>query len=150
MAIKTIDTLLAELEEVLEEGGRIPLSGGRRMVDVEKARDIIDLIRENLPQEIETARGIVSDKNRIAREAKRDAERILQTAEKRASILVSKEEVLVKAQERARELTQETKQQTDTLRREVTRYCDNMLRNTQERLQKSFGEIRTVRDSLKK
>ena len=150
MAAKNLENLLSNLEEILEEGMGIPLSGGKRAVDIDAARDIIDEIRDNLPNEISMARNIVGDKNRIIREAKREAEKILQTAENRARTLVSREEVLVKAQERAREITQEANQQANTLRRTVTKYCDNMLRNTQERLQKSFGDIKTVRDNLKK
>ena len=150
MAAKNLENLLSNLEEILEEGMGIPLSGGKRAVDIDAARDIIDEIRDNLPNEISMARNIVGDKNRIIREAKREAEKILQTAENRARTLVSREEVLVKAQERAREITQEANQQANTLRRTVTKYRDNMLRNTQERLQKSFGDIKTVRDNLKK
>jgi vacuolar-type H+-ATPase subunit H len=150
MAAKNIENLLANLEEILEEGMGVPLSGGKRMVDIDAARDVIDEIRDNLPNEITMARNIVRDKNKIIRDAKREAEGILQTAENRARTLVSREEVLVKAQEKAREITQEANQQAATLRRTITKYCDNMLQNTQERLQKSFGEIKTVRDNLKK
>ena len=119
------------------------------MVDIDAARDVIDEIRDNLPNEITMARNIVRDKNKIIQDAKREAEGILQTAENRARTLVSREEVLVKAQEKAREITQEANQQAATLRRTINKYCDNMLQNTQERLQKSFGEIKTVRDNLK-
>ncbi len=150
MAAKNIENLLANLEEILEEGMGVPLSGGKRMVDIDAARDVIDEIRDNLPNEITMARNIVRDKNKIIRDAKREAEGILQTAENRARTLVSREEVLVKAQEKAREITQEANQQAATLRRTINKYCDNMLQNTQERLQKSFGEIKTVRDNLKK
>ena len=38
----TIESMLESLEEVLEEGVSVPLSGGKRMVDVDAARDIID------------------------------------------------------------------------------------------------------------
>lgn len=150
MATKNIENLLANLEEILEEGMGVPLSGGKRMVDIDAARDVIDEIRDNLPNEITMARNIVRDKNKIIQDAKREAEGILQTAENRARTLVSREEVLVKAQEKAREITQEANQQAATLRRTINKYCDNMLQNTQERLQKSFGEIKTVRDNLKK
>ncbi len=56
MATKNIENLLANLEEILEEGMGVPLSGGKRMVDIDAARDVIDEIRDNLPNEITMAR----------------------------------------------------------------------------------------------
>ena len=44
----SVETMLENLEEVLEEGMAVPLSGGKRMVDVDAARDIIDDIRINM------------------------------------------------------------------------------------------------------
>ena len=45
----SIESMLEALEELLEEGVGVPLSGGKRFVDVEQARDIIDDIRINMP-----------------------------------------------------------------------------------------------------
>lgn len=53
----TIESMLESLEEVLEEGVSVPLSGGKRMVDVDAARDIIDDIRLSMPSEIAQAKG---------------------------------------------------------------------------------------------
>ena len=54
----SLETLLENLEEILEEGMSVPLSGGKRMVDVDAARDIIDDIRLNMPAEILQAKAI--------------------------------------------------------------------------------------------
>jgi vacuolar-type H+-ATPase subunit H len=150
MAIKTIDVLLANLEETLEEGVGVPLSGGKRMVDIDAARDIIDEIRENLPQEIASARSIVNDRNKIIQDARHDADSIIQAAETRARAMLNRNEIVTKAQDKARDITREANRQAATLRATVTKYCDNMLQNTQEQLQKSYGEIKVIRDSLKK
>ena len=68
----SIETMLENLEEVLEEGMSVPLSGGKRMVDVDAARDIIDDIRINMPQEILQAKAIVQDRARILAKAKKE------------------------------------------------------------------------------
>ena len=44
----SIEAMLEALEELLEEGMSVPLSGGKRVVDIEEARDIIDDIRINM------------------------------------------------------------------------------------------------------
>ena len=70
----SIEAMLEALEELLEEGMSVPLSGGRRVVDIDQARDIIDDIRINMPQEILQAKAIVQDRARILAKAKKEAE----------------------------------------------------------------------------
>ena len=146
----SIETMLETLEELLEEGMSVPLSGGRRVVDIDQARDIIDDIRINMPQEILQAKAIVKDKAQIMAKANREAEEIIRRAEERARHLVDHEEVVLKATEKAREITQTSQQQAQQLKNTVTMYCENLLTQTQEQLQKSFNEVKLVKDNLKK
>ncbi len=146
----SLETLLENLEEVLEEGMSVPLSGGKRMVDVDAARDIIDDIRRNMPREILQAKAIVQDRARILSKAKKEAEDMVKTAEDRARILLNKDELVKQAEAKAKTITSEANQQANRLRNTVTKYCDTMLSNTQEQLRKSYDEIKIIRDNLKK
>ena len=47
-----INELLDTIEDTLEESAGMPLSGGKRIVDVEQIRDYLDEIRQNLPVEL--------------------------------------------------------------------------------------------------
>ena len=47
-----VNELLDTIEDTLEESTSMPLSGGKRLVDVEKVRDYLDDIRANLPGEL--------------------------------------------------------------------------------------------------
>ena len=145
----SVETMLENLEEVLEEGMSVPLSGGKRMVDVDTARDIIDEIRINMPQEILQAKAIVQDRAQILAKAKKEAEEMVRAAEERARKLLDREEIVRQAEEKAKTILSEANQQATQLRTTVTKYCDNMLATTQEQLQKSFNEMKIIRDSLK-
>ena len=145
----SVETMLENLEEVLEEGMSVPLSGGKRMVDVDAARDIIDDIRINMPQEILQAKAIVQDRAQILAKAKKEAEEMVRAAEERARKLLDREEIVRQAEEKAKSILSEANEQATQLRTTVTKYCDNMLATTQEQLQKSFSEMKIVRDSLK-
>jgi len=147
---QAVENLLESLEELLEEGMGVPLSGGKRMVDVDEARDIIDEIRENMPAEIENARGIVAQKQRILAKAKKEAEEIVKSAEENARKLISKEEVLRQAQAQAKEIREEANTFAVQIRGTVTKYCENMLVSTQSRLEKSMTEVQTIIDSIQK
>ena len=146
----SLEAMLESLEEVLEEGMNLPLSGGKRMVDVDAARDIIDDIRLNMPQEILQAKAIVQDRAQIIAKAKREAEEMVRVAEERSRKLLDRQEIVKQAEEKARVITSQANQQAAQLRTTVTKYCDNMLVTTQEQLQKSYNEIKLIRDGLKK
>ncbi|MBR5252038.1 MAG: ATPase [Oscillospiraceae bacterium] len=147
----SIESMLEALEELLEEGVSVPIvGGGKRFVDVEQARDIIDDIRINMPQEILQAKAIVQDKAQIIAKANKEAEEIVRKAEERARRLVDEQEIVAKATEKANEITQTAQSQATQLKTTVTEYCDNILTQTQEQLKKSFDEVKLVKENLKK
>ena len=146
----SLETLLENLEEILEEGMSVPLSGGKRMVDVDTARDIIDDIRLNMPAEILQAKAIVQDRAQILSKAKKEAEDMVTTAEERARALLNREEIIRQAEAKAKTIVSEAQQQAAQLRTSVTKYCDNLLAGTQEHMQKNYNEIKTLREGLKK
>ena len=78
-----IDELLDLMEETMEEASGLPFSGSKRMVDIDKMRDIIDEVRLNMPTEIRQAKAIVNDRADIIASAKREAEAIVKKAEDR-------------------------------------------------------------------
>ncbi|MEI3013799.1 MAG: ATPase [Ruthenibacterium lactatiformans] len=132
----TIDELLDVMDETLEEATTLPFTGGKRMVDVEKVRDIIDDIRLSMPQEIKQARAIVEDRGRIrGRSANKEAEAIIKRAEERARAMVAEEAIVKAAQQKATEMLTSAQSQSREMRATVTGYCENMLRRTEEQLQ---------------
>ena len=60
-----VNELLDTIEDALEEGANVPLSGGKKIVDVEQIRDYLDEIRANLPGELRQAQQIVNDRSQI-------------------------------------------------------------------------------------
>ena len=128
-----VNELLDTIEDTLEESTSMPLSGGKRLVDVEKVRDYLDDIRANLPGELRQAQQIVNDRAQIVETANAQAQAIVKKAEERARILVSEAEI-VKAR---------------TLRQTVTDYCDNMLKNTEETMVENAAQVKNVRANLR-
>lgn len=144
----SIDDLLDMMDETLEDAFTVPLTG-KRMVDVEKMRDIIDDIRLNMPAEIREAKAIVQNRNEIVSDAKKEADGLIKKAEKQAAALVSEQEIVKQSQEKAGEISLTAQQQARDLRNRVTSYCDNMLRQTEEQLAKSTGEVKALRASVR-
>ncbi len=144
-----IDELLDTIEETLETGASIPLSGGKRVVDVDKIRDMIDEVRLNLPGELRQAKGIVNDRGQILSDAKNEAAAIVKKAEDRASVLVSDQEVLKQAEQRAAEVMANAQAEARTMRQTVTDYCENMLKTTEDSMTANAAQVKTVRMNLR-
>ena len=141
--------LLDTIEDTLEESTSMPLSGGKRLVDVEKVRDYLDDIRANLPGELRQAQQIVNDRAQIVDTANAQAQAIVKKAEERARILVSDAEIVKAAQQRAAEITAAAQSESRTLRQTVTDYCDNMLKTTEEAMVENAAQVKNVRANLR-
>lgn len=144
----SIDEILNEMDEVLEDSINLPFSGGKRMVDVEHIRDLMGEIKLNLPDEVRQAKAIVQDRTDIIASAKKEADTIVHRAEERAGVLVSDAEIVKASQAKAAELLSAAQQQSREMRKQVLEYCDGMLRQSEETLTRSARDIRDVRTNL--
>ena len=120
-----VNELLDTIEDALEESAGMPLSGGKRIVDVEQIRDYLDEVRSNLPVELRQAQSIVSDRAQLIESANAQAQAIVKKAEERARILVSEAEIIKAAQQRASEIVSAAQTEARTVRQTVTDYCDH-------------------------
>ena len=144
-----VNELLDTIEDLLEERTGMPLSGGKRIVDVEQIRDYLDEVRAALPGELRQAQQIVNDRAQIVDSANAQAQAIEKKAEERARILVSDAEIGKAAQQRAAEITVAAQTEARTLRQTVTDYCENMLRTTEDTMVENAAQVKNIRNSLR-
>lgn len=144
-----IEEILEQLDDMLDTAWAMPLSGGKVVVDGERVRDLLDAIRANLPSEIRQARAIVKDRAEIVDTAKKEAEDIIRNAEERRAQILSHEEIVVQAQERANEIQVQTQKRAREMRRSAQDYTDDILRRTEEILAQQVGQVRQARVSLR-
>ena len=144
-----VNELLDTIEDTLDESASMPLSGGKRLVDVAQIQEYLDEIRANLPGELRQAQQIVNDRAQIVDSANAQAQAIVKKAEERARILVSDAEIVKAAQQRAAEITAAAQSESRTLRQTVTDYCDNMLKTTEEAMVENAAQVKNVRANLR-
>ena len=65
-----VEELLELMEETLEAGTAVPFAASKRVVDVDRMRDIIDEVRNNLPDEVRESKKIVNDREQIMKNAR--------------------------------------------------------------------------------
>ena len=146
---KNIEEILEQLEDMLDTAWAMPLSGGKVMVDGDGIRELLDSIRAHLPSEIRQARAIVNDRAEIVDTAKKEAEAIIRNAEERRNQILSHEEIVVQAQEKANEIHTQTQKRAREMRRSAQEYTDDMLRRTEEILAQQVNQVRQARMSLR-
>ena len=144
-----VEELLELMEETLEEGTAVPFSPSKRIVDVDRMRDIIDEVRNNLPDEIRDSKKIVADREQIIKGARAESENIIKQAEERARGLVSDQEITKRAQQRAVEILTAAQQQAKEISRSATTYCETILKNSEEVLARSVSDIKNTRMNLR-
>lgn len=127
-----VSELLDTIEDALSEGTAVPLSGGKRIVDVEQIREYLNEVRANLPGELRQSKAIVNDRQQIVEDANGQASAIIKKAEERAQMLISEAEVVKGAQKRAAEILAAADKERSAIRQGVTDYCDDVLRQTEE------------------
>ena len=144
-----VDQLLDLMEETLEEGTAVPFAAARRVVDVDRVRDIIDEVRNNLPDEIRDSKKIVADREQILAMARQEGDNIVKQAEERARGLVSDQEIVKRAKKYAADMIAGAKAQADELQRGANNYCEEVLKKSEEALNRSLGGIKTTRMNLR-
>lgn len=144
-----VEELLDLMEETLEAGTAVPFAPAKRVVDVDRMRDIIDEVRNNLPDEIRESKKIVNDREQILKNAQVESETLIQKAEERANALVSEQEIVKRSQQRAVEILSAAQTQAKELSRNATVYCESILKNSEEVLARSVSDIKNTRMNLR-
>ena len=146
---KNVEEILEQLDDLLDTAWAMPLSGGKVVVDGERVRELLESVRAHLPYEIRQARAIVNDRAEIIDTAKKEAEDIIRNAEERRNQILSREEIVIQAQEKANEIHAQTQKRAREMRRSAQEYTDDLLRRTEEILAQQVSSVRQARASLR-
>lgn len=119
------------------------------MLDGEEVKQILDEIKQNLPQEIRQAKAICADRAQIISDAKREAETVIRVAEERAKAMVNQDEIVKQAQQKANELISQSQVKFREMRKASNDYIDDLMKRTDEALAANLAELRQARQNIK-
>ena len=145
----SIDDILNDLEDMLEEAWNLPLSGGKCVVDTERVKQYLQDIRLNMPSEIKQAKLIVTDRSDIIQQAEKQAEATLRKAEEKARILIAQEEIVKQAQEKAGEIISQAQSAAKEIRRASHEFSDSMLKQSEDTLAQALKNVHETRQALR-
>ncbi len=145
----SVENLVDQLDEMLENAISLPLTSGKVVMDSEKVRRILEDIRLNLPKDIRSAAMIVNDRTQILADAKKEADGIIRQAEERARLMVSRDEITRQAREQADAMLAKNHAQCAEYLKTVKGYVDDLMQRTEEALAASVTELRQKRQTVK-
>ncbi len=143
----SIEDLIEMLEDLIHDATRVPF-GKKSMVDVAKLNDIVSDMRLSLPTEIRQAQKVVEDKNRIIRDAEKEAESIIRKAEQRRRELIEESDIMKEARRRATEVISTAQARCTDLRVSTDDFADKMLMRVEELLRKDLSDLQLLRKSI--
>jgi vacuolar-type H+-ATPase subunit H len=140
--------LIDRLEEVITSAKRVPF-GSRVMVDEQECLGVIDQIKLAVPDELQVARRVMAERDRILHDAEERANRLVARAEEQAADRVEDHAVVLAAEDRAREMVAEAQREAEEVRRQVDDYAGRVLLSLQNRLRRLEQAVQNGLDELR-
>jgi F0F1-type ATP synthase membrane subunit b/b' len=140
--------LIDRLEELVEDARSFPGFGNTAMVDRDAAFDIIDQMRQTIPEELKQARWIVKERQAMLDEARSESDRIIRSAQDEAEKITSEEEVLKRAEKQSTEIMEDARRREREIRLGAEDYADEVLANLEENLGKLLEAVQRGRTKL--
>lgn len=152
--MKVID-LIQDIEDILETSSGFPLTG-KVMVDPDELRGILKEIKDELPEEIQQAQWIKSERQRILDDAKKEYDSLIKVANEKADQLVEEHDITLRAKKRADEIMRVTEENVRNLKMNTFQYVDDVLYTFQEKIttmneayvQRMFTDINDLFDKI--
>lgn len=132
--------LLEYLQEIIETGGRIPMTG-RVMVDKKEALDTIEQIINSLPEEFKKAQWIMGEKERILSEAVKDAEIMKKENVDMLKKQVESHSITKEAQLRADQIISSAQKDAKDMRLAARDYVNEILNELDSAVNKKYADM---------
>ncbi len=139
-----ISYLIDRLETLMNKSKRIPLTSGV-IVSKDECLEIIDQMRITIPQQIEEARHIKEERERVLALAEEEAKRLLDQAQEEADQVLNERGLVREAQERSASIVDEAHRQAEETMRGADEYAINILGRLEDQL---IAVQTTIRNGL--
>lgn len=141
--------LLNELEHELTQTKK-GLFSDKSLVDADACLDIIDEIRESLPNEIERAQNIMKERRQILVDAEEEAKQCIATAQQTADQMVAEDEITRNAEIEAKQIIDSARQSAKELKLSAKNYAVDLLNELKSRMDETTQQISQDLEDFKK
>lgn len=157
--MQRIEALINDIQFVIDDAGTVPFSK-KVLVDSDEIEQILNEIKDSLPEEIKEAKWINEEKDKILSAAdqekntiidnsRKEADEIVKNAQARAEELISDNTITKQATKYGEDLVKKAEDNARVLKEQSINYVDEMLAITQDRLQEILQELESNRNELR-
>ncbi|MDO4540131.1 MAG: hypothetical protein Q4B48_03365 [Syntrophomonadaceae bacterium] len=136
--------ILDEMEAMLREGKKMPFASTKTMVETVRFLECMDRLRAVLPDELEEARKVVSERERIYNEACAQADQYVEYSRSEVARIVDDSEIVRATQERAEAIMAENKAAVDALLAESNASAEQLMQDADEYTERLFSHMEKV------
>ena len=134
--------LLDILYGMITEAWGVPLGNDKCIIEREKAVEIINDIKANLPTELAEAKRLVAARDEFIGNAKREAEALRKSAEEKARMMVEEQEIVRVARAQSADMIASAEKKSRELRRVASDYVDQMMSEAEKGIADALSAIR--------
>ena len=156
----SVNTILDEIENLVVDGKRIPLTN-RSLIDEMELVHLVDNLRQELPLEIQNAQQIMDSKDALLNEARTEADQILANARDAAEKMTDESKIVRESKEKAelimeqaaaqrKELIEASYQQARQLRVNANNYANQVFDHLILNVGNALAVLNQAREELQK
>lgn len=148
MANGDVMELLDILYAMVTDAWGVPLGNDKCIIEREKAIEIINDIKANLPSSIAEAQRLVTARDEFIGNAKREAEALRKSAEEKARSLIEEQEIVRIARARSEEMIASAEQKSAELKRAAGSYVEEIMRQTEESMAQALSVVKDTHSAI--
>ena len=142
--------LLDILYSMITEAWGVPIGPDKCIIERDKAVEIINDIKANLPTELAEAKRLVAARDEFIGNAKREAEALRKSAEEKARLMVEEQEIVRVARAQSAEMIASAEAKSKELRRVASDYVDQMMGEAEQTISTALSAIRSSHSAFNK
>ncbi len=139
--------LISSMEDIIVEG-QIPLFKSKSMVNIDEFLEMLDELKNLLPQELQAANHLRSEKNKLIIEAQQEAQTLIEDVSKEADRLVMESDITQGAFMKSKEIMNETEAEMAELKQGTYEYLAAKMDELSSNLLRMNAEIKASRREL--
>lgn len=141
--------IIDELELMLKESKKVPLSNGKAMIEIHRFLDRLDRLRAILPEELDNARQILTEKDRIVKQACAEADEYMAKSKNTVARMVDDNEITRNAMDVADQIVAKAEEVAMEIRRDANEYADGVLTHMEIILRKGLEVVGQGKDEIR-
>ena len=142
-----VEDLVEELIEIITSAKSMPLSSSA-IVTRDEVLDLLEAIRDELPEELRRARRMLKDHEELLAAARREAADIVSDGRVQSERMVQRTEIVRQAEHRAVRIVEDAEAEARQMRHEAEDYVDQKLAGFEIVLDRTLKTVRAGRERL--